>query len=364
MQIDLEPIVTEVTKEHLGSPEGIEVIANATKEVAADIDFRQVVIDSVAKEINNIKATELQVTMNGTTVKVDMPHKQFELLLNVATTQLPIMLTGEAGSGKTHSVTEVAKAFNMPYYSLSVGEQTTKSDILGFIDAMGKVVRTSFREAFETGGIFLLDEVDAGNPNVLLAINTAISNGFVQFPDTNVSIHKDFQLIATANTYGTGGNMQYVGRNRLDKATLNRFIVIDWERDADLEAILCNNRPWVDTINKARELSKDIEGHLLSMRTAVYGAKLLKAGLDIDSIFPMLLTVGLDEYSTKQVENAKRVYTKLNTAISEGTQVIVTTGDYLGSLGTMENTTLDGSFIVRVKSERLELEAGDFEVLK
>ncbi|HEX4591214.1 MAG TPA: hypothetical protein VH120_14845, partial [Gemmataceae bacterium] len=44
-----------------------------------------------------------------------------------------------------------------------------------------------------------------------------------------------------ANTYGTGADRQYVGRNQLDESTLDRFRIgqVEMDYDCDVEAALC-----------------------------------------------------------------------------------------------------------------------------
>jgi hypothetical protein len=46
------------------------------------------------------------------------------------------------------------------------------------------------------------------NPNILGILNSALSNGYMAFPDKQVARHKDFVAIATANTFGAGATMQ------------------------------------------------------------------------------------------------------------------------------------------------------------
>ena len=210
---------------------------------------------------------------------------------------------------KSHNAQEVATALSLAFYSMSVGEQSTKSDLLGFIDANGKYRTTAFRKAFETGGVFLLDEVDAGNPNVLLAINTGISNGFIDFPDEQLTAHKDFRLIATANTFGNGANGNYVGRNKLDKATVNRFVPLVWELDEDIEEVLVSHPQWLKVLRKARTIAEnDLDEVLLGMRNAMYGSRLLRIGLDFETVFEMVVLNGLSEDDQHTLSRAKDVW--------------------------------------------------------
>ena len=90
------------------------------------------------------------------------------------------------------------------------------------------------RDAVENGKIFILDEIDACNPNTLLALNS-LKNKRFQFPDKIVDIHKDFRLIATANTLEYSD--VYNGRSKLDKATLTRFKIVQCDLEAHHLAI-------------------------------------------------------------------------------------------------------------------------------
>lgn len=322
LELNIESIIEEKTKDYLNTLNLEETLQEQV------LSFR--------KELNIPTLVTIDNKANNTKVELGLTHKGLPLLLQLAMTKLPLLITGEAGGGKTYAVEQVAKALDLPLYSMSVGEQSTKSDILGFIGATNIYSTTAFRKAFELGGIFLLDELDAGNPNVLLAINTGIANGFIEFPDKKVLAHANFQLLATANTYGKGGNTQYVGRNKLDTATLNRFAIIEWELDTDLLASLIEPK-WFKLFMACREKAINIEGMLLSQRTAIYGNKMLQAGISIEDVISTLVTVGLDEYSKGLFNNLISMYSIPDMAV--GSKVIIIDGAYIGKLGTI--TSID-----------------------
>ena len=46
---------------------------------------------------------------------------------------------------------------------------------------------------------------------------------------------KNVAIIAAANTFGTGADLMYAGRNQLDAATLDRFYVVKMDYDEALE---------------------------------------------------------------------------------------------------------------------------------
>jgi cobaltochelatase CobS len=223
-------------------------------------------------------------------------HYKFHDLLSVINCRLNALLVGPAGSGKTSGGYNVATHLKLPFYSISVGLQTTKSEFFGYMNADGKYVSTLFRKAFEKGGIFLLDEMDAGNANVITAINQALANNYCAFPDGMVSKHKDFVVIASANTYGTGANRDYVGRNQLDAATLDRFVIIEWGYDEELEDSLVKNKEWLKFIRKCRHNANvNSIRTVISPRASMSGEKLLAEGLDFNTVVEMVLTKGLNE---------------------------------------------------------------------
>lgn len=246
-------------------------------------------LESRVKEIVVVKAE------TGERKNIGRQHYQFEILLSVISARVNALLVGPAGSGKTSAAHKVAEALSIPFYSISVGMQTTKTDFFGYMDATGKYVKTLFRQAFEHGGVFLIDEMDAGNANVITSINQALANGYCAFPDGMITKHEDFVIVASANTYGTGANREYVGRNQLDAATLDRFAVIDWNYDEELENELCSNKNWLRVVRTAR---KNAEKHkirtVVSPRAAIFGSQLLAQGIDAKAVRAMLLTKGLN----------------------------------------------------------------------
>ena len=72
-------------------------------------------------------------------------------------------------------------------------------------------------------------------------------------------MNENFRLVAAGNTYGTGADAQYVGRNELDAATLDRFVVVRWNYDQELESRIIGDKDllkfgWAvrDAINKLK----------------------------------------------------------------------------------------------------------------
>lgn len=258
------------------------------KQVAENVEQSineksKTLIDDLKKQVEDLKKYQPTVVVNGD-VKTEvngLKHKQLNDLIMMVGANLNVMLTGMAGTGKTKSAQQVAEALQLDFYCMSVGAQTSKSDLLGYMDANGKYVTTMFRRAYENGGVFVMDEIDAGNSNVLIVMNSALSNGVCAFPDGMVEMHKDFHFIATANTYGNGADRTYVGRNQLDGATLDRFAIIDWQIDEDLERALVSHlkygEMWTNVVRKTREYVKERNIRaIISPRATQKGAIILE----------------------------------------------------------------------------------------
>ena len=121
---------------------------------------------------------------------------------------------------------QVAEALGLNFYFTNAVTQEYK--LTGFTDAMGNYQPTQFYKAFTEGGVFMLDEIDASIPEVLVILNAAIANRYFDFPAPigYVEAHPDFRVVAAGNTIGHGANLEYVGRNQLDGASLDRFAMV------------------------------------------------------------------------------------------------------------------------------------------
>lgn len=220
-------------------PSLAEAIAEAISPFreAAGVN-REEVAEIVREELRSgATAREIVVTrLDGQSKNVGVQHSSFEALLRAVSARENVWLPGPAGSGKTSAAHAVADSLTLPFYAVSVGPQTSQTSLLGYYDAGGNYVTTQLRQAFEHGGVFLLDEVDAGSPAVLVVINSLLANGHASFPDKVVEKHSDFVLIAAGNTLGQGADAQYVGRQKLDEATLDRFTFLRWGYDPALVA--------------------------------------------------------------------------------------------------------------------------------
>lgn len=296
----VEVLLGDVVKEITATTEAKLKEVDATIQVEVQKAKSQLV--DLNNYIDSMKGTAPLVVTLGDVKKPKktLVHSAFDKVVKVLTSarrkEKNIMLVGGAGGGKTHLASTIAEALKLPFYPMSVGLQTTKSDLLGFINAQGNYVTTPIRQAYENGGVLLLDEFDAAHAGVVTILNSLLANGHCSFPDKIVQKHKDFVCLCACNTYGKGATMEYVGRNRLDSATLDRFIIIDVGYDSKLEDKLTDNKDWYKIIKKLRHnAEKSGTKIIISPRASMDGADLLDAGFTIKDVLDMVVFKGVTE---------------------------------------------------------------------
>jgi midasin (ATPase involved in ribosome maturation) len=179
------------------------------------------------------------------------PHARFPFVLKRAEMRKPdggrfnLFLTGDAGTGKSTIAAAVAEALDLPFHSLNCSGGLTEGALVGRMTpnlSTGDVVYTPgpLVESYRNGGVFMLDELDGADENVLLALNTIADATRWHAPNgETIQRHPDHILIAAGNTYGTGASRIYSGRTQLDGAFLNRWLTVSVDYDAELERSLC-----------------------------------------------------------------------------------------------------------------------------
>jgi len=200
----------------------------------------------------------------------EVMHKEMPTILDLANERENIMLFGPTGSGKTYVSSQAARCMGLDFGMISFTSGASESKLEGSIGIVANArggtktdyVESDFVRIYEGGGVFLMDELDAADPNLLLLINSALANDCFPLPkrakNPIAKRHADFVCIATANTPGTNGSRMYSGRNKLDAATLDRFqigkVLLDY--DTDIERSLCDNEEllaWCWGVRKAIE---------------------------------------------------------------------------------------------------------------
>ena len=285
MEMLSKAVVDLVTEE---KTDEIEKKILGTVETKVD-DFINAKYGYIERKVKVTVDDEKPVKLKG------VVHEKFDEVLKFVKQNEPVYLVGASGTGKSELCKQIAETLDLDFYFTNC--VTREHQIDGFTDAVGQYHETQFYKAFTNGGIFFLDEIDASIPEVLVKLNGAIANGWYDFPAPigKKDAHKDFRVVSAGNTYGYGASAEYVGRNQLDFASLDRFAVIEIDYSKEIErAVTKNNK---DLMCFSRDFRKSaIEQGIqtvLSYRGMGRIAKMEKL-LGIEETLKTCLVKGLD----------------------------------------------------------------------
>lgn len=242
------------------------------------------VVESIKKEIRKTSFDKNK----------EIRHKEYDTIKSCIKANVPVYLEGPAGSGKNYTIKKIAEELDLDFYFTNSVQQEYK--ITGFIDAGGTYHETEFYKAFKDGGLFFLDEMDASIPEVLILLNAAIANGYFEFPNGKIDANENFRVIAAGNTYGKGANEQYTGRMVIDSATLDRFVMIHFDYDTNVELSIAKGDE--DLVTFVHELRTNNENngtnYVFSYRCIEYIVKLKNTGMNLENILKITVFKGMD----------------------------------------------------------------------
>lgn len=202
-------------------------IANAIEKPIEEIICEQMAKNTFVREIVIKDRAEVRT--------VNSPHPKLEEAIEISRAINNIWLCGPAGSGKTTLAQQLAEAMGRQFSFISCTAGMSESKLLGRMNVQGAYLSAEFVKIYEEGGVFLWDEFDAADPNVVLCANAAMANGRLSVPDridNPVALrHPDTILVVATNTWGRGATGEYSARESLDAATRDRFVLSKVEVD-------------------------------------------------------------------------------------------------------------------------------------
>ena len=162
---------------------------------------------------------------------------------------LPVLLVGETGVGKTLAVRYLAWKTHNGLRRVNLNGATTVDEFLGkmLINEQGTYwVNGVLVEAMEAGDWILLDEINATLPEIAFCLHSLLDDDrmvvLMEYDGRIVRPHPDFRLFASMNPSEEG---KYGGTKTLNEALLDRFPVVirmDYlTEDQEVEAVIAQS---------------------------------------------------------------------------------------------------------------------------
>lgn len=202
---------------------------------------------------------------------------------------VPALLIGETGTGKTSIIRSLANDMEQPWRRFNLTGETTVDEFVGKFEL--KASRTVWQDgillqAMKNGEWLIVDEVNVALPEILFVLHSLLDDDkFVVVPQNRgetVRPHPNFRLFATMNPVD-----EYAGTKELNKAFLSRFnivINVDYPTPSFEQKILRNRTgiskqdalKLVDVGNAVRKLKRDSKVfYTMSTRDLIQWASLI-----------------------------------------------------------------------------------------
>ncbi len=202
--------------------------------------------------------------------------KEFQLMIRALEQGIPVILEGEAGTGKTEMAKAAARYLNRPLYRVDGDQELSSLKLQGWFDPP-MVIQKGYSEdtfvpgsltlAMQKGGVFLFNEVNRAPAECVNGTLTAIDERKIFIPRLGaITADSNFTSVFTCNP------LDRVGTNPLPQAFFDRCVWIEvkhaplkqaleivklrtGEEDEELLEIICRivqlSRTHKDTISGA-----------------------------------------------------------------------------------------------------------------
>lgn len=183
--------------------------------------------DASGAKVSNIEVPEIDVNY-------DFQPDNLLKCLTALNRGMNQWLYGHTGTGKSTFVEQVASRIGWPVTRINLDSSLERADLVGHVGlheengtTVSKFEEGILPKAMVKPGILLMDEIDAGRPDILFVAQRALEhNGLTLTEDKGrlVVSHELFRFIATSNTRGQGDEYgMYQGTRNMNASMIDRF---------------------------------------------------------------------------------------------------------------------------------------------
>ncbi len=266
-----KPLLDEVTSKL----SALEVITRSMPEVVdRQITKRS---DELQPKLTIVHPEQPEVALEG------RQHFMFETALRMFSCRtmddnpISLGLVGPSGTFKSTMALNLARAFSQEAFVQPFSPYTSESALLGYANANGIFIESPTSQAFDKNAIVILEEFDNANPQVVVALNTAIANREYHVNGRKVEAGKDSKIILCMNTWGRGGNQKFT-RGKLDNSSLDRFpmleIPYDWGLVADIVGVQPAEQEYPELHGPQYSSEQGIYDYIVALNQAVANVEL------------------------------------------------------------------------------------------
>jgi len=202
---------------------------------------------------------------------------------------LPLLLKGPTGTGKSRFVEFMAHKMDKPLYTVACHEETSSTDLIGRYIIKGSEtvwIDGPMTKAVREGAILYLDEVAEARPDIIVALHSLTDHRRTLFIDKTgetIKAEDGFMLVATYNP----GYQK--GFKELKPSTRQRFVSLSFaypENKVETEILINETGIEEDVAKKLIKMGEKIRNltelglaETVSTRLLVDAAILIKSGL-------------------------------------------------------------------------------------
>ncbi len=160
-------------------------------------------------------------------------ENEFNLVLRALENNVPVILEGEAGTGKTEMAKEISRMQNKTLYRVDGDEELSSFKIQGWFDPpmvlskgynWDSFLPGPLSQAMMEGGLFFFNEVNRAPSETINAVLTALDERMITVPRLGcIKAKEGFECIFTCNP------LDRVGTNPLPQAFFDRCIWLKLE---------------------------------------------------------------------------------------------------------------------------------------